>query len=486
MKHLYENVADTVIAHIEQGVYKPGEKLPGVRKLSQQLHVSISTALEAYRMLEDSGRIQARSRSGYYVSSFRRQAIVEPQVSDAPVTPAKVTGQSLTRQILRAAKDPYQINLGSSVPHADFLPTHALQQATGKVARSFGKRCFDADELLGSQELRRQIAKRMVELQCADSPDDIVVTHGAREAVRLALMAICEPGDLIAIESPTFYGLLQVIESCGMEALEIPTHPRDGLSLDALQMAIEQWPIKACLLVSNYNNPLGSCMSDERKQALVALLEQHQIPLVEDDVYGDLGFGLRRPSVCKAWSRNGQVLYCNSFAKTLSPGLRVGWLVPGRYLARVENLKYMKHQAVPTLNQLIVAQMLEQGGYDRYLRHVRQDYARNVALAVNAVSLLFPEGTRVTQPEGGFALWVELPAGVDAMALHRRASQENIIIAPGPLFSATQKKYGNFIRLSCAVPWNDRVEKALKKLGDIAGDLLAQYPVTAVNLITWV
>ncbi len=474
MKHLYETVAETVIAHIEQGVYKPGEKLPGVRKLSQQLHVSISTALEAYRLLEDSGRIQARLRSGYYVSSFHRQAIIEPEISDAPVTPAKVTGQSLTRQILRAAKDPYLINLGSSVPHADFLPAHALQQATGKVSRTFGKRCFDADELLGNQELRRQIAKRMVELQCADSPDDIVITHGAREAVRLALMAVCDPGDLIAIESPTFYGLLQVIESCGMEALEIPTHPRDGLSLDALQMAIEQWPIKACLIVSNYNNPLGSRMSDERKQALVALLEKHEIPLVEDDVYGDLGFGLRRPSVCKAWSQQGQVLYCNSFAKTLSPGIRIGWLVPGRYKEKVENLKYMLHQAVPTLNQLIVAHMLEQGGYDRYLRQVRQEYARNVALAVKAVSLLFPEGTRVTQPEGGFALWVELPAGVDAMELHRRASRENIIIAPGPLFSATQKKYGNCIRLSCAVPWNDRVEKALKKLGELARDLMVE------------
>ncbi|WNB74765.1 aminotransferase-like domain-containing protein [Methylomonas koyamae] len=473
MKHLYETVAETVIAHIEQGVYNPGEKLPGVRKLSRQLHVSIATALEAYRLLEDAGRIQARPRSGYYVSGFRPQAMVEPEMSDAPVVPAKVTGQSLTRQILRAAKDPYQINLGSSVPHADFLPAHALQQATGKVSRSYGKRCFDADELLGNQELRRQIAKRMVELQCADSPEDIVVTHGAREAVRLALMAVCEPGDLIAIESPTFYGLLQVIESCGMEALEIPTHPRDGLSLDALQLAIEQWPIKACLIVSNYNNPLGSCMSDERKRALVELLERHEIPLIEDDVYGDLGFGLRRPAVCKAWSRQGQVLYCNSFAKTLSPGLRVGWLVPGRYMARVENLKYMKHQAVPTLNQLIVAHMLEQGGYDRYLRHVRQEYARNIALTVKAVSQYFPEGTRVTQPEGGFALWVELPNGVDAMELHRRASRENVIIAPGPLFSATQRKYGNFIRLSCAVPWNDRLENALSRLGSMVADVVA-------------
>lgn len=472
MKHLYETVAENILAHIEQGVYRSGERLPGIRRLSQQMNISVSTALEAYRLLEDQGRIQARARSGYYVSTVRRLPITEPDISEPSTTPSRVTGQSLTRQILLAAKDPYQINLSSSVPTPDFLPTRVLQQATQKVARLFEKRCFDTDELLGNQELRRQIAKRMVELNCDVSPEDIVITHGARDAVRLALLAVCKPGDVIAIESPTFYGLLQVIESCGMEALEIPTHPREGVSVDALQLAIEQWPIKACLLISNYNNPLGSCMSDERKKTLVALLEKHGIPLVEDDVYGDLGFGLKRPSVAKAWSQQGEVLYCSSFAKTLSPGLRVGWLVPGRHMKKVENLKYMLHQATPTLNQLIVAHLLEQGGYDRYLRQVRQEYAQRVTRMVKAVSLCFPEGTKVTQPEGGFALWVELPEHVDAMELHRHASLEGIIIAPGPLFSATQKKYGNFIRLSCAVPWNDGLERALKKLGDMTADLM--------------
>jgi len=274
MKHLYETVAENILAHIEQGVYRSGERLPGIRRLSQQLNVSVSTALEAYRLLEDQGRIQARARSGYYVSTVHRLAITEPDMSDPSAIPSRVTGQSLTRQILLAAKDPYQINLGSSVPSPVFLPTRVLQQATQKVVRLFEKRCFDTDELLGNQELRRQIAKRMVELNCAVNPDDIVITHGARDAVRLALLAVCKPGDVIAIESPTFYGLLQVIESCGMEALEIPTHPREGVSLEALQMAIEQWPIKACLFISNYNNPLGSSMSDERKKTLVALLEK--------------------------------------------------------------------------------------------------------------------------------------------------------------------------------------------------------------------
>ena len=475
MKFLYEVVAENILAHIEQGVYRAGDRLPGVRRLSVQMNVSVSTVLEAYQLLENQRRIQARPRSGYYVSPFHRQTITEPDISNPPSIPSKVTGQSLTRQILWAAKDPYKINLASSVPHPDLLPTHALQQTSGKVLRQFSKQCFDTDELLGNQALRRQIAKRMVELNCAITPDDIVITHGARDAVRLALLAICEPDDVIAIESPTFYGLLQVIESCGMKAIEIPTHPRDGISIEALQLAIEQWSVKACLIIPNYNNPLGSCMSDERKQNLVTLLEKHKIPLIEDDVYGDLGFSSKRPSIASAWSKQGEVLYCSSFAKTLSPGLRIGWLVPGRYKAKIENLKYMLHQAVPTLNQLIVANFLEQGGYDRYLRHVRQEYACNVARTVNAVSSFFPEGTKVTQPEGGFALWVELPESVDTMELHRRASLEGITIAPGALFSSTQKKYSNFIRLSCGVPWNERLELAFKKLGNMAKELFFMF-----------
>jgi len=213
-------------------------------------------------------------------------------------------------------------------------------------------------------------------------------------------------------------------------------------------------------------------MPDERKKALVALLEKHGIPLVEDDVYGDLGFGLKRPSAIKSWSQQGEVLYCSSFAKTLSPGLRIGWIMAGRYKEKVEDLKYMLHQTTPTLNQLIIAHFLENGGYDRFLRQVRQEYAQSVARMVKAVSLFFPDGTRMTQPEGGYALWVELPEGVDAMELHRCASLEGIIIAPGPLFSATQKKYSNFIRLSCALPWSDKLERALKKLGDMVRDLM--------------
>lgn len=296
MNHLYEALAEDVIALIDRGIYRSGERLLGVRSLSRQFNVSLSTAQAAYRLLEDQGKIQARTRSGHYVAGKQRQTITEPGMANPPATPTPVTGQTLTRQILGATKDPFQINLGSSVPHPNLLPARILQQATAKVVRTHGKRCFNTEELLGNPQLRCQIARRMASLNCHVATDDIVITYGARDSVSLALKAVCQPGDVLAIASPTFYGLLQVIEWCGLQALEIPTHRRHGMSLDALQLAVDQWPVKACLLIANFNNPLGSCMLDDTKRALLTLLTSYGVPLIEDDVYGDLAFGPVRPS----------------------------------------------------------------------------------------------------------------------------------------------------------------------------------------------
>ncbi len=283
----------------------------------------------------------------------------------------------------------------------------------------------------------------------------------------LCLRAVAKSGDIIALESPTFYGLLQVVESLGLKALEIPTHPQHGISLDALKLAIEQWPVKACAIVGNFNNPMGYCMPEGDKQALVKLLDRHHIPLIEDDVYGDLVFDHHRPAAAKSFDAGDNVLYCSSFSKTLSPGLRVGWVVPGKYQEQIEYLKYITSLATPTLPQLAISDFLQRGGYDRYLRQVRGQYARQVARITRAVSQHFPEGTRVTQPVGGFVIWVELPEGTDAMAIFHQALAKGISIAPGPIFSASQK-YANFIRINCAQPWDERLEAAIIFLGKLA------------------
>ncbi len=460
----YEQVAKGLTGQIEQGVYLPGERLPGVRRLSEQFSVSISTIMQAHQLLEDRGLVQARPRSGYYVRTTLGRLPEQPAMTNPQPEPAHITGQQMAMQLSRATRQPGMIQLGAAIPHHSFLPTRAINRALLSVTRHQQQRSAGYEFPPGSAELRQQIARRMLDAGCQVAPSEIIVTSGCQEALALCLRTVARAGDIIALESPTFYGLLQVVESLGLKALEIPTHPQHGISLDALKLAIEQWPVKACAIVANFNNPMGYCMPDDNKRALVALLGEHGIALIEDDVYGDLAFDHHRPPAAKRFDTDGKVLYCSSFSKTLSPGLRLGWVVPGKYRKQMEYQKYITSLAAPTLPQLAIADFLQRGGYDRYLRQVRGQYARQVARITRAVGRYFPEGTRVTQPAGGFVIWVELPENTDAMAIFHRALAKGISIAPGPIFSAA-RKYTNFIRINCAQPWDEQLEAAIALLG---------------------
>ena len=470
-RHRYERVAQALEEQIEAGVYGPGDRLPGVRKLAGQFAVSVSTVVAAEHLLEDRGVIAARPRSGYYVRRHPWQPPERPERSAPAGEPTPVTGQALVLRVVQAANDPEVVQLGAAVPHADFLPARGLQRAFAGVPRRWADRALAYAFPPGPPELRQQIARRMADAGCQHAPEDIVITNGAQEALVLSLRAVAEPGDVVAIESPTFYGLLQAIEGQGLRALEIPTDPDQGVSPEAMALALDQWPVAAALLMPNFGNPLGHRASAERKRALVALLEERGVPLIEDDVYGDLPFEPPRPWAAKAFETRGGVLYCGSFSKTLSPGLRIGWAVPGRFRDRLEYLKYAASSSTPAWPGFAVTDFLDRGGYDRYLRQAQGEYARAVDRVGRAVAHHFPAGTRQTRPTGGFVLWLELPEKVDSLTLYRRALAEGISIAPGPMFSPTQK-FRNFVRLNCAQPWDARLERALQRLGALAGEMV--------------
>jgi len=470
-RNLYERVAERIAQQVGKGIYQPGARVPSVRQLSDQLDVSIATVIEAYRRLEDDGVLEARPQSGYYVRLRQWQPPAEPAVSCPPCTPTSVSINELVMRVLKTARQPNVVQLGVATPHTDFMPVRRLNQITAAVARRDDGQIHRYDFPPGLPALRQQIARRMLETGCDVAPDDIVITSGCQEAVNLCLRAVAKPGDVIAVESPTYYGSLQTIEALGMKALEIPTHPREGISIEALQLALERHRVRACVLVLNYSNPLGACMAEDNKRRLVRLLAEHEIPLIEDDIYGDLGFRGPRPKAAKAFDRKGLVMYCSSFSKTISSGFRVGWAVPGRRHKEFEHLKFVNTvAAAATLPELALAEFLAHGGYERHLRSVRPAYAQNVERMTQAIARLFPEGTRVTQPAGGVVLWVELPPKVDAIELRRRALERGVSVTPGPLFSAKQK-YRNFMRLTYAVPWDERVEQALVTVGRLAGDM---------------
>lgn len=465
---LYKQVADRVCALIDAGTLRGGQRVPSVRGLSRQWKVSISTVLHAYQLLEDRGRIEARPQSGYYVKTgaWRRPAVPEP--STPSQRPTHVTVSDLALRMMRASADGSRVPLGGAVPGPHCVPTAQLNRIAASVARRAKLGANTHDIPPGCRELRVQVARRALNAGCTLSPDDIVTTCGGQEALYLCLRAVTQPGDTVAIESPTYYGILQIIEMLGLKALEIPTHPNDGVDVDALRERLESRPgrIKACMFIPNYSNPLGSRMPDDAKRRLVELLAERDVVLIEDDIFGDLGFGPERPTVCKAHDETDNVLLCSSFSKTLAPGYRVGWCAPGRYRDRVMQLKATTSLATPTLFQKAIAEYLSTGGYDHHLRRVRKLYAYQVVQVTQAVQRAFPDGTRTTRPQGGSVLWVQLPGKVDSLRVHDLAYARGISIAPGSMFSP-QGKYQDFIRLSCAWAWDDWIEKALSTLGQI-------------------
>ncbi len=463
---LYERVADHIVELIERGTLHAGERLPSIRKLSSQMDVSISTVLQAYMMLEGKERIEAKPQSGFYVRSARHLA-PEPRVSSPSPLVTRVGVSELVAQVFQSAHDPQVVQLALSTPSPEHLPVKRLNRLMAAAMGKAGARALSYDFPPGYAPLRHEIARRSIEAGCKLGENEIVTTHGTMEALNLCLRAVARAGDAIAIESPAFYGTLQVIESLGMKALEIATDPRDGIVLDALAAALRRHKVKACLLVTNFSNPLGSCMPEANKKALVDMLARRETALIEDDIYGDLCFAGPRPRAAKAYDKAGLVLLCSSFSKTLAPGYRVGWTAPGRFRPQVESLKFTSSMATATAPQMAIAEFLQSGGYDRYLRKLRRILAAQVEQMRHAVSRYFPAGTKITCPQGGYVLWVELPRSADALDLHRRALAQKISIAPGPIFSAKQK-YKNFIRISCGLPWSERVERAVQILGELA------------------
>ena len=468
---LYEEVADKIAHLIDSGTLRPGQKIPSVRKLSQQFKVSISTVLQAYRLLEDRGRIEAKPQSGYYVRARFWQKSAEPEMSRPAMRTTEVTIGEMATRVLKEGARPDCVHLGAALLGPEVLPVRQLNRIAGAIGRRSPNVGASYDVPPGCEMLRVQIARRALDAGCAISPDDVVTTSGAMEAMALCLRAVAKPGDAIAIESPTFYGILQLIEILGLRAVEICTDPRTGVCCDSLREALDRNEIAACLFVHNFNNPIGSCMPDESKRKLVQMLAEREVPLIEDDIYGDLGFGPQRPKMAKAFDEKGLVLSCSSFSKTLAAGYRVGWCVPGRYKAAVERVKLYTNIATATIPQLAVAEFLATGGYDHHLRRIRKAFEEQVERMSDAVCEYFPEGTRLTRPAGGFVLWAELDPRIDSLRLHDLALEQKVAIAPGSIFSPSGK-YGNCVRLNCQHAWSERTERAVETLGRIIRGML--------------
>lgn len=470
---LYLTIAQALAQGIEAGTLRRGERLPSLRALARQRGVSLSTATLAYRTLEDRRLVEVRDRSGWFVAGSAPARLPEPAPSRPPARAQRVDRSQIAADLMRMVDDPTVLSFGAACPGPDLFDPDRLRLALQRAAQRHRPLLTRYGFGPGQPTLRRAIARDALSLGCDLDPERLIVTHGAREALALCLQAVTRPGDVVALESPTFFGFLETIEALGLRALEIPTHPRTGLSLDALDLALRTQPVKALLLVPTLSNPLGACLPLAQRRRLAAMAAEHRLPVIEDVIYNDLApEGTPRRAV-KSFDREGWVMLCHSFSKTLAPGVRLGWCEPGRWRDRVLQLKTATTGGQSPVLELAIADLLSQPGHQAGLRQLRRAIAERVDAARRLIAQHFPAGTRVTDPPGGFILWVELPRQIDSVQLAEACLAEGLCIAPGLLFSASDR-YRHCLRIGLGGPWDRAHQQGLARIGSLAHGLAAQ------------
>lgn len=463
----YIQLATALEGKIVSGIYRAGEKLPSVRKLHQRTGFSITTVYQSLIELEKRGHVEARQKSGFYVKPRIKPVLPSPMLKRHRPVAKKVTINAIAAAIVEAMGDRQILQLGGSVIAPGLLPHKELNRLVKSISpKKLTGLMTMYEDPSGNLMLRRQLAQRSIDILQKTGIEDIVVTSGCIEAVSLCLKAVANPGDTILVESPTYPWFLQMIEDLNILALELPTAPSTGIDLESLEKATRAHHIKAAILMPNFHNPLGFLMPDEKKRHLVTFMNQRKIPIIENDIHGDLYFDSQRPSTLQSFDKTGMVLYCNSFSKTLSPGLRIGWTVPGAFLDRVRQLKINTGIASPGITQHVVAKYLKGGSYERHLRNLRSTLKNQVQSVILSVAGNFPEGTRITAPQGGLMLWIEMAGNVDGLKVFHAAMERGISILPGSMCSST-RQYNNCIRISCGFPWDENIESGIKALAEI-------------------
>lgn len=464
--HLYIQVSDGIEKMIAEEVLGIGDKLPSVRVLSDEYGISMGTAFQAYYHLEGRGLIESRPKSGYYVRFNHRRFPELPEPIKPDAMSHDVSVKEMIASIYTDIVATGGMNFALAVPDPSLLPAAKINKSVVYALRNTKDHCINYEHTQGNVELRKEIAKLAFNWGGKVKPDEVIVTSGCLEAITMCLKAVTNHGDTVAVECPTYFGIYQAIESLGLKVVEILSDPVTGIDLNNLQKAIKKFSVKACVVIPNFNNPLGSCMPDDNKKKLVEIITQHNIPLIEDDIYGELYFGRNRPKTCKYFDKKGLVMHCSSLSKSLSPGYRIGWAIPGKFFEQVNQMKRIHNISCPTITQAAMAHFLKNGRYEYHLKNLRKALHTQSLRYVQAIIKYFPADTKVSRPHGGFILWLELNKKVNAFKLRTEAMKHNISIVPGKIFSSSCN-YSNCVRISFGKPWNDDVDYGLMLLGKL-------------------
>ncbi|MCX4027758.1 PLP-dependent aminotransferase family protein [Endozoicomonas sp. SM1973] len=464
---IYQRLAEQLAEQIKAGVYQAGQKLPSVRGLAKQMNISITSVMAAYNWLEAQEIIEARYKSGFYVKSQVHFAIPQAEAGSTSPTPESVTSSQLIIDLVASAADSKYHQFSVANPASDLPANEPLRKSFAKLVRQRYSVMQRNTELQGTIKLRQQLTRILADAGIMTSPDNIVITTGCQSAMMLCLRALAKPGDIIAISSPAYYRILQLLEALELKVLEIPSHAETGIDLNVLKSILSQWPVKALITCPNFANPLGDSMPIKHQQQLLEITAKYNTTIIEDDVFGELGYQKERPKALKALDKNGQVLYCSSASKSISPQLKTGWLVVDKHKQTILYQQLLMGLTPPIINQLSLADYLTYGNYYQHLTQARQRYQQRYYQALTILQEHFPKDIRLSSAKGGFVLWVELTKPFDTTQLYFAAKEKDILVAPGELFSVNPEKYKHCFRINFSQPWDQSRIDAIKTLGSI-------------------
>jgi DNA-binding transcriptional MocR family regulator len=448
----YLQLAKGFERQLQTGALRVGDRLPSVRQLGDEHQVSVSTAISCYMWLERQGYIRARPKSGFYVRRLPVSDGAPPAVTTRAKGPVAVRLSEIRTHIAAMDWRTEGAQLGPAVVGPALLPMNRLNRSLRLALAASADNAVRYEDPRGNLRLRRQIARLVFRQGASLSPDDILVTSGETEALNLCLRAVAKAGDVVAVDSPGCYAILHALEAFQMRAVEIPHVPGQGMDRGLLAEAVRKHRVKAIVLVATCHSAFGDCDSEESKADLVSFATRQDIPVIEGDPFGDLVYSGRRPRPLKAFDTSGIVLQCNSLAHYIAPGFNVGWASGGRWHPELERLKAFSNVAGARLPQLALAEFLESGAFEKHLKQLRLALWKTVEASRQEILATFPEGTRVTRPEGGFVLWIELPDAYDGVLVQRQAAAAGVTILAGSLFSPT-RQYRHCIRVSCGHPF---------------------------------
>ncbi len=454
----YKAIAEQIIEDIRSGKLAHGSRMPSLRKMSDLQGVSLTTTLNCYHMLEELGWIVAKPQSGFYIS----RPLAEQATPELPQFKSQLREISTQESAITYRPGTYEPGpLGISQINPELMPTEALQRSLKRGIKRLDLDIHAYPDRQGLRRLRYALEQHFSGYGFPFQANELVITNGCIDAVRIGLEAVSQPGDGIAISSPCFSGLLELLAGLDRRVVEIPCTP-EGIDLEQFEHHLKQGTIKAGLFSTSHMNPQGISMSPQQKQALAELANQYQIPVIEDDIYMELGHGKVMPLPAKYWDRGGYVLWCASISKTLTAGFRLGWCLPGRFLPSYLRLHGISHFGVSTPIQSAIADFISTGQYQSHLNKVRNQLRQNIRDYTQLLVERLPACSRISQPEGGMVIWLQIP-GLDSKALWQQACNTGLDLRVGPAFT-TLPLYQDCLRINTGWPLDDKVVLLLEEM----------------------